>query len=358
MRYSYLIFFFLYIFGLQTVTQAQDTHQNEPKQSEGSISKLIFHHVSDQHDWHIADIPAGNGHYTPISIPLPWIIINNGVDIFMLHGHSETELAEQAAQKNYLYEHGHIKQTLDGKPVIDLSMTKTAFQILLVCLLMTLIFTSVAGAYKKNEGKAPKGLQSLLEPIIIFVRDEVAKPNLKEKYAGFMPYLLTLFFFIWISNIFGLTPFNSNIAGNISVTAALALLTFIITQFKGTATYWGHIFWFPGVPLPVKFLMLPVELIGIFTKPFALMIRLFANIIAGHFMVLALICMIFIFSKGGENVLAGFGIAPVSIAFTIFIFCLEMLVAAVQAYVFTLLTCVFVGSAMEEHHHEENHAHH
>ena len=357
MRYCYLIVFFFCLIGFQTAVWAQQEPHDAPKKSEGSISELIFHHVSDQHDWHIVDIPAGNGNYTPIAIHLPWIILNDGIDIFSLHGHSEAEIKEEAANKGYLYEHGHIKQTIDGKPVIDFSLTKTAIQILLICLLMTIIFVNVAGAYSRNAGKAPKGLQALLEPVIVFIRDEVAKPNLKEKYANFMPYLLTLFFFIWFSNMFGLTPFNSNIAGNISVTAALALLTFVITQFNGTAAYWGHIFWFPGVPLPVKFLMLPVELVGIFTKPFALMVRLFANIIAGHFMVLALVCLIFIFSKGGENILVGLGVAPVSIAFTLFIFCLETLVAAVQAYVFTLLTCVFIGSAMENHHHED-HVHH
>jgi F-type H+-transporting ATPase subunit a len=243
--------------------------------------------------------------------------------------------------------------------VIDFSITKTVLQMMIVALVMLLVFTSVASAYKRNAGKAPSGFQAIVEPIIVFVRDEIAKPNLHGKHEPFVPYLLTLFFFIWFSNIFGLTPFNSNISGNISITVALATLTFIITQFNGTKDYWGHIFWFPGVPLPVKFIMLPVEVVGLFTRPFSLTVRLFANIAAGHFMVLALICLIFLMADNGKNPGAAFGIAPLSLVFGLFIMTLEVLVAAIQAYVFTLLSSVFIGMAMESHSHDHAHdAHH
>ncbi|MCS7074651.1 MAG: F0F1 ATP synthase subunit A, partial [Bacteroidia bacterium] len=303
------------------------------------------------------DIPKGNGDYIPIAIHLPWILYTNkGLQIFFLHGHSEAEIQKSAEEKGFRYEHGHLK-SLDGSSVIDLSLTKTSLQWLIVAFVLLFLFTSVAQSYQKNKG-APKGIQSLLEPIIVFIRDEVAKPNLHGKHEKFLPYLLTLFFFIWFSNLFGLTPLNSNIAGNISVTAALALLTLIIVNFNGTKDYWGHIFWFPGVPLPVKFLMMIVEPIGVITKPFALMIRLFANIMSGHIIILSLVSMIFIVGNLAQSQLAGVAVSPISIAFSLFIMGLEVIVAIIQAYVFTLLTAVFLGAALEEHAHHDTHEEH
>ncbi len=331
----------------------------EEKEGSFSVSELMFHHIKDSHDWHIGDIPSGTNpdgstHYTAIAIHLPWILYSSekGLDFFFLHGHSDEEQAKSADEKGYKYHHGEIHETKSGVHVLDLSITKTSLQMLIVVVLLIVLFSQAAKRYRTEE--LPKGFASFMEPIIVFVRDEVVKPNLGKHADRFLPYMLSLFFFIWFCNLFGLTPLNSNIAGNISVTAALAILTFLIVNFNGTKDYWGHIFWYPGVALPVKFIMLPVEFVGIFTKPFALMMRLFANISAGHFMVLGLISLIFVFSKG-TSVGAGLGIAPLSIFFSLFILTLELLVAIVQAYVFTLLTCVFLGSSLEEHHHEEAH---
>jgi F-type H+-transporting ATPase subunit a len=202
-------------------------------------------------------------------------------------------------------------------------------------------------SYKKTGISHPRGIQSFLEPIILFVRDDIAIANIgKHKYEKYMPYLLTVFFFILINNLMGLIPFpppfGANVTGNIAVTFVLALFTFLITQFSGNKNYWRHIFATPGVPFWLLPVMVPVELIGIISKPFALMIRLFANITAGHIIVLSLICLIFIFKS--------LAVAPVSILFVIFMDCLELLVAFLQAYVFTLLSALFISLAVQEHH--------
>jgi F-type H+-transporting ATPase subunit a len=332
-------------------------HAESPKGF--NVKETLFHHVQETHDWHITDIPLGNGHYLPIEIPLPWILYSaeKGLDVFFLSSHDHHAFEQGVKARGYALDHHAIKKTLNGVPVYDFSLSKTPIQMILVAVVMILVFGQVAAGYRKNAGRAPKGIQALFEPVIIFVRDEVAKPNLHGKHDAFMPYLLTLFFFIWFSNILGLMPFNSNIAGNISVTCALAVLTFLITQFNGTKDYWMHILWAPGVPTPVKLILTPVELIGIFTKPFSLMIRLFANIAGGHFMVLSLISLIFIVGKAGQAPAGAFAIMPLSLAFSLFIMLIECLVAAVQAYVFTLLTCVAIGAALEthDHHHDESH---
>ena len=210
--------------------------------------------------------------------------------------------------------------------------------------LLLLIFTSVASSYKKREGKAPKGFQSLIEPIIIFVRDDIAKPNLGYKYARFMPFLLTIFFFIWINNMIGLVPFfpgGANLTGNIAFTVVMGVITFFVTNINGNKSYWKHIF-LPDVPWWLYPIMIPVEIIGVLSKPFALIVRLFANITAGHIIVLSLICLIFIFKT--------IMIAPVSVGFVLFMDVLEMLVAFLQAFIFTMLTALFIGTAVAEPH--------
>jgi len=231
---------------------------------------------------------------------------------------------------------------------------------LIVGLVMVLIFTQIARTYKKRDGLAPKGMQSFFEPVILFVREDVARPNLHGQHDRFMPYLLTLFFFIWFSNLFGLTPLSSNITGNTTITAMLALMTFVMIVINAKKEFWMHILWFPGVPIWMKPLMFIVELMGFITKPAALAIRLFANISAGHFMVMSLISLIFILGDYGRSPWGAIGIMPLSIAFSIFIFVVEVLVALVQAFVFTLLTAVFIGQAIEshDHGHDEAHAHH
>lgn len=346
----------------------------EKVEKDDDISKVIIHHVMDSHDWEFFEVGE-----TSVGIPLPWIIYNSdkGIQFFMntaalnetpeyIVSHDKVYYVGakanvsheeiEAHPESYFVDHEtHEAYTLNtAATVIDFSMTKTALQILLVAILMLVLFTSVARAYKKREGMAPKGLQSFMEPLILFVREDVAKPYLHGKHDKFVPYLLSLFFFIWISNIFGLTPLSSNIAGNTTITLMLAMITLILIVANSTKDFWMHIFWFPGVPIWMKPLMLVVELMGFFTKPAALAIRLFANISAGHFMVLSLISLIFILGKNGESVAGGLGIMPLSMAFSLFIFAVELIVAAVQAFVFSLLTAVFIGQAMESHPHEED----
>lgn len=366
--------------------EKNDNHSaatEEHHEEEGEdIPNVIIHHVADSHDWHFTDLPAGTDEhgkqkYTPLAIYLPWILYNSegGLEFYsstekllqnphyiIAHEHVmyvknnvPVDMNPEEAAKDSKYvvvEHGKHKLVYETDPavsVMDFSITKTVLQIMIIMVLLFLVFTSVARAYKRNEGKAPKGMQSLFEPIIVFVRDDIAKAYIPRNAERYVPYFLTIFFFIWFANLMGLTPLNSNIAGNTSVTLTLAGLTFFAILISSTKDFWMHVLWFPGVPIWLKPLMLVVELVGVISKPAALAIRLFANISAGHFMVLALVCLIFIMKTPG--------IAPMSIAFGLFILSLEMLVALVQAYVFTLLSAVFIGQAMEKHeHHDEHHA--
>jgi len=213
-------------------------------------------------------------------------------------------------------------------------------------IVMTLLFVSMARSYKKSEKNVPKGIAKFLEPIVVFIRDEVAIPNIGEKkYIKYMPFLLTLFFFIWINNIFGLIPFfpfSANLSGNIAFTLSLAVITFIITLFSSKKNYWKHMLWMPGVPVYMKLFLAPIELIGMFIKPIALMIRLFANITAGHVIVLSLISLIFIMGT--------VWVSPASVLFSVFITVIEVLVVAIQAYIFTMLSALYFGQALEEEH--------
>jgi len=230
---------------------------------------------------------------------------------------------------------------------LDFSITKLVFSMFLSMILLVLIFGISAKNYSKSSKGVPSGIAKFTEPLILFIRDEVAIPNIGEKnYKKYMPYLLTLFFFIWINNLMGLIPFfpfSANLTGNIAFTAVLAVITFGITTLAGTKDYWKHIFWMPGLPVPMKLFLAPIEFLGIFIKPISLMIRLFANISAGHIIVLSLISLIFI----AETV----WIAPLSVGFTVFISLIEILVVAIQAYIFTMLSALYIGSAMEEHEH-------
>ena len=236
----------------------------------------------------------------------------------------------------------------------DFSLTKNVVTMMLISLLFALAFFSIAKAYKTRDSMAPKGLQSFMEPIFLFIQDEVAKPFLGPKWEKFLPLLLSLFFFILGLNLFGQIPFfgGSNVTGNLGVTAVLAIITFIVVTINGNKNYWSHIVWMPGVPAIIKVLILtPVEILGMFIKPFTLMLRLFANITAGHIVVMAFVGLIFMFGKLGESLGGGIVGAAVSIPLTIFIMAIELLVAFIQAYVFTLLTASYIGAATEEHHH-------
>lgn len=322
------------VFGA-THNQAKPSEEGENPEKV-NMSEMIMHHVMDDHQWHFAD---------HVILPLPIIVYSSekGLDIFM-SSRFYNEHHEAVEYNGYKLEHNHILLADSGMPVLDLSITKNVAMLLINGALMLWIFLSVAAAYKKNRGKAPKGLQSFMEPIVIFVRDEVVKPNIGHHYERYLPYVLTLFFFILFGNLLGLLPGSGNLTGNIAVTMTLAVLTFLITNFSGNKGYWMHIFWTPGVPLPLRIIILPVEIIGLFTKPFALMIRLFAAMTAGHIVLLSLIGLTFMF----RSYLVGFG----SSLMVLFLSLIELLVAGIQAYVFAMFTSLYIGMATadEEHH--------
>ena len=328
----------------------------EGEEKKEDISQMILHHIADSHEWHF---------FGDVSVPLPVILYTeNGLVTFLSnkYGHNDhgTEVFEANGTKLVNY-HGKFyypaatksadgsyiaydakKNLLNSKP-FDISITKNVVSLLISVAVLLIVFIGIANAYKKREGKAPKGLQSVLEPIILFVRDDIAKPQLGHRYKSFMPYLLTVFFFVWLNNLMGLIPFfpgGANLTGNIAVTMMLALCTFVLTTVNGNKNYWGHIFT-PHVPWWLYPLMIPVEIIGLFTKPIALMIRLFANITAGHILILSLISLIFII----KSVL----VAGVAIPFVLFISVIELVVGFIQAFIFTILSALFIGMAVEEH---------
>lgn len=333
-------------------------------EKEETMSQTILHHIADSHEWHF----WGEGEHK-VSIPLPVILVTeNGVVTFLSNKHDQDEhgtaIFEEKGQRlinfhgKYYYplaqknEEGayvaldKYEVPTNPKP-LDLSITKNVLSLLISVVLLLVIFGSIARSYKTREGKAPKGLQSMLEPIILFVRDDIAKPQLGHRYAPFMPYLLTVFFFVWINNLMGLLPVfpgGANLTGNIAVTMMLALCTFVLTTVNANKNYWKHIFNTPGVPWWLKFpipLMPAVEFVGVFTKPIALMIRLFANITAGHILILSLLSMIFIL----KSVL----VAGVAIPFVVFITVIELVVGFIQAFIFTILSALFIGMAIAEH---------
>ncbi|MFZ4522492.1 MAG: F0F1 ATP synthase subunit A [Bacteroidales bacterium] len=338
-------------------------HQEKPEHASGdkfNAGEMIMEHVMDSHEWHVAEI--GSLHLT---IPLPVILLYDGklYTFCSSRFHNEThsymgfKLEEEGPQKGKIVREGNGENVAGGPAVYDFSITKIVLAILISTLLLTVIFLTVAGAYKRNKDKAPSGIQSLVEPLIIFIRDDIAKSSIGEKkYEKFMPFLLTVFFFIFFNNLFGLIPFfpgGANVTGNIAVTLVMAVFTFVITTVNGNKHYWVDIINTPGVPWWLKFpvpLMPIVEIIGIITKPFVLMIRLFANITAGHIIVLGFVSLIFIF--GAISAALGLGVSVVSVAFMIFMNMLELLVAFIQAYVFTLLSALYFGLAtIEPEHH-------
>lgn len=243
-----------------------------------------------------------------------------------------------------------LEEEIDKYKPLDFSITKNVLFIFLVSGLILWVFLSIAKRYKTKPNSAPKGMQSLFEPIILFIRDDIVKPNIPHHYEKFLPYLLTVFFFICFLNLSGLIPFTANVTGNITVTASLAVLTFIITNFSAKGTYWKHILWYPGIPVFIKPIMLIVELISIFTKPFALTIRLFANMTAGHMVIISFISLIFIFGELGNLPAVGFFTSIFSIIFALFIDLIEIFIALLQAYIFTMLSALFIGQAVEEAH--------
>ena len=354
-------------------TDAHDDHHGE----EFKAGEMITHHISDAHVIHL---------FSNVHIPLPCFIwTEQGLDVFLSsefdyhEGHPTTTYT---SPKGYTYENhhetiyivdgmdagdsheaeGHSEHTgsadhghdYHGVKPLDLSITKTVFGMLLIMIIMCVVFFRVAKRYKQREGQAPKGIQNFFEPLILFIRDEVAVPSIgKGKADRYMPFLLTVFFFIWMCNILGLIPFlgGFNVTGTMGVTIVLAAIVWLMTMFSGNKHYFGHIFWPPGVPMFVKVILVPIEIASIFIKPAVLMVRLTANITAGHIIILAFVSLIMIFGQGGEAAGLGIGVGVGATAFMIFMFFIELLVAFLQAYVFTLLAAIYFGEATHEEHH-------
>jgi F-type H+-transporting ATPase subunit a len=337
-------------------TEQAPANGGHAEEGKFDVTKTILDHIKDDHSWHLW------GH---TSIPLPVILYSDkGLEVFSSAKLVDEHHAPAVYQGNYLYKtvEGKMKvvnadgtvDTSASKKVWDFSITKNVASLFITVALLLLIFLSVAKAYKRTGvTSAPKGFQSFMEPLILFVRDDIAKPNIGPKYAKYMPFLLTVFFLIWINNVLGLVPLfpgGANVSGNIAFTMTLALFTFILVNINGNKDYWKHIFWMPGMPWPMKLFLAPIELLGVFTKPISLMIRLFANITAGHILVLSLICLIFIF----KSVFA----SAIAVPFAIFISLIELLVAFLQAFIFTMLAAMYIGMAIEEHHHHDDHQPH
>ncbi|WP_225859860.1 F0F1 ATP synthase subunit A [Chitinophaga pendula] len=343
--------------------EAAAGHEAEAEKGGFNAKEVLLGHVKDAHDWHLLSI--GDNHVT---LPLPVIIYNpaRGTAVFSSskfeHGHHAYE-GYRLVNAHYLHEKGldpaqytegkiiavDANDMPTGEKIYDLSITKNITSMIIAAILLVILMLGVAKAYRTRGSKqAPKGFQGLIEPVIIFMRDEVVKPNIPGKSAAkYTPLILTIFFFILINNLLGLLPGSANVTGNIAVTAALAIISFIAILFSSNKHYWGHIL-NPPVPFLVKFILAPVELIGVFTKPVSLAIRLFANILAGHIIILSIISLVFIF--GSLSKAAGYGFLPITVAFNIVMMMLELLVAFIQAFIFANLTAVFIGQAMEGAH--------
>jgi F-type H+-transporting ATPase subunit a len=360
-----ILLFFVVAFtsvGVQA-KDPQNEHGTTSKESlridtKNEVKEYINHHLQDSYDFNLySDSEEG----THVGFPLPVILIDDGLKVFLSSKFHHGETVAEVDGNFYKIDHGRIYKTnaagdinydddhhpTNEKP-LDFSITKNVFTILLTSILLLLLFGSLARNYRTRN--IPKGFGRVLEPLVLYVRDEIAIPNIGvSKYRKFMGFLLTVFFFVWILNLLGMTPLGVNVTGNIAITACLALFTYLITQFSGTKDYWKHIFWMPGVPVIMKIILIPIELLGTLTKPFALMVRLFANITAGHVVIMSLIALIFV----TDNIILE---GPISVLLTLFISVIELLVAFLQAYIFTMLSALFIGLAVEEHDHEHEHS--
>lgn len=374
---------FLLFISISSFANGGGAENDSTKKKSFDAQEVIFGHILDGHDFHFFDITHADGTKTPVGIPLPVILYSpqKGFDLFMsskFH-HGEHEYAGyrllNAEYLEKLKEEGHDlkKEGLSAGKIIavnengewdksvkvyDISLSRNVVQMILALALLVWIMISIAKRYEKGYGvkSAPTGMQNLLEPVITFVRDEIAKPNLGEKWEKYLPYILTLFFFILINNLLGLIPGSANVTGNIAFTLLLGLISFIVIVASSKKHYWSHLFNPPGIPIGVKLILVPVEFLGIFLKTMALIIRLFANMVAGHIMIICLISLIFIFA--GLNKYVGWGTSVFSVAFTVFTYFIEILVAFLQAFIFAMLTAVFVGQTFEGEHHDEAHAAH
>ena len=347
--------FFILIGTFGFASDAPEKEKGGDLKSE--IKAYVRHHLEDTHDFSIGSYTTEEGKKKYIGFSLPVILWDNGLVAFpsgkLKHGkavveangsyyklyHNKIYKTDASGTINYDEQHHPINE----KP-LDLSITKSVVAMLATALLMFLLFRGLARSYARN-GSIAAGAGRFFEPIILYIRDDIAIPNIGEKhYKKYMSFLLTIFFFIWFLNILGLSPLGINATGNIAVTFGMALLTFLITNFTANKNYWMHIFWMPGVPLLMKIVLAPIELLGVIIKPFSLLIRLYANIQAGHIVLMSLIGLMFIFNNWLGSSLS------FVLAFAISI--LELLVALLQAYIFTMLSALYFGFAVEEHHDE------
>lgn len=318
----------------EVVSENEDFVERHEEHAEEAFDMggMIMHHILDEHGWEFAH---------GFKIPLPIIVYTaqNGLDIF-----SSARFDENNGEYgDYVMHHEKISLRSDHHATVwDFSITKNVASLLLSAVILILIFTAVAKGYKKNAGKAPSGIQSFFEPVITTIRDEVVKPSIGPKYEAYLPYMLTLFFFILINNLIGLTPGAANLTGNIAVTLVLALITFVMVHFKANKNYWMHIVKPPGVPGWLLPLFWIIEIIGVLMKPASLTIRLFANITGGHIILLSFIGLVFMF----KSYAVGGGVWAIGT----FMSLIEILVAFIQAYIFTLLSSMYIGGAIEEHH--------
>ena len=351
----FILFFILSSLSLNAFDSNKNVEKNEDIKSE--IKKYIKHHLKDSHSFYLTSFTNNDtGKKTYIEIPMPVILYDNGFKFFMSSDfkHGKEIVIDNETYYRMNYDNNKIYKTnsdglinisnegkvLNEKP-LDFSITKNIATILLVSILMFFLFVSLAKSYRTNNGVS-KGIGRFFEPIILFIRDDIAIPNIGlKKYKNYMSFLLTVFFFVWFLNMLGLTPLGVNVTGNIAVTFSLALLTFLITNITANKNYWGHIFWMPGVPVAIKIVLAPIEFLGVFIKPFSLLIRLYANIQAGHIVLYSLIGLMFIFKAWIGSSLSFF------LAF--FIAIIEILVALLQAYIFTMLSALYFGFAVEDH---------
>jgi F-type H+-transporting ATPase subunit a len=354
---------------IQGLLFAQHSQQHNQQQSTEKPEKsfdagrTIIEHVLDAHEWHIATI----GHHH-ITVPLPIILFyEGGLHCFSSSrlAHGEVYKPSGLAAKGFRLQEdtphkGKIVTIISGeggeseiapKLPLDFSITKNVLELFIAAAVLFLIFMFVARNYKNRGITAPKGVAALVEPIYLFIRNDVIYSNMGKKYGDrYMPYLMTLFFFILVNNIIGLVPifpFGGNTMGNIAVALTLALFTFIVTLFSTNKHYWKHIVNAPGVPWWMKFplpIMPLIEVMEIFTKPFVLMVRLFANIVAGHIVVLGFVCLVFIFGEIGIGI--GYGVSPLTLIFGLFIDLLEIIVAFIQAFIFTMLSSIYIAGAV------------
>ena len=328
---------------------SNETHNENlegEEKTKSEIKAYINHHLEDSYDFSI-------WHAAGIEFPLPIILIDEGLHVFSSSKFHHGEEVAESNGKYYTVYHNKIYRTdAEGTITLDdhdhptqvkplnLSITKNVMSIIIFSLIIFLLFRSFAKSYEK--GPIPNKIGRFLEPLVIFVRDEIAIPNIgKKHYRKYMGYLLTVFFFIWFLNLAGMTPLGIGVTNNIAVTFCLAMITFVITQFTSNKHYWGHIFWMPGVPVPMKIILAPIELLGVFIKPFALMIRLFANMTAGHVVMMSLIGLLYVFTNWFAR--------GAFLGLTLFLSIIELLVAFLQAYIFTMLTALYFGGAVAEH---------